>query len=130
MIVDTSYIIDQFRRDADAVAKDVELTENGVTLRLPSMVVQELFIGVPRASNSAAEEQRVRTILHSHPIIPLDASIAERAGTLIGDLRNDGTALSVGDASVAATALVEDEPLLTNDATDFSAIPELTLETY
>lgn len=112
------------------MAKDVELTENGVTLRLPSMVVQERFIGVPRASNSAAEEQRVRTILHSHPVIPLDAGIAERAGTLIGDLRNDGIALSVGDASVAATALVEDEPLLTNDVTDLSAIPGLTLETY
>lgn len=130
MIVDTSYVIDQFRQDPAAVAKDRELSRNGVPLSLPSMVVQELFVGVSRATNSTGEEQRVRAILRSHPIIPMDARVAERAGTLIGDLRNQGTALSVGDASVAATALVEGEPLLTNDVTDFSPVPGLTLETY
>ena len=65
------------------------------------------------------------------PVVVLDENIARRAGALEGHhLTSDSKpTLGPGDATVAATGLVWNEPVVTNDS-DFEHVDGLDIERY
>ena len=67
----------------------------------------------------------------NRPVVDLDSNIARRAGVLEGHHLTDDTkpTLGLGGAIVAATGLVCNEPVVTNDG-DFESIDGLTVERY
>ena len=67
----------------------------------------------------------------NNPIVDLDSNIARRAGALEGHhLTSDSKpTLGPGDATVAATGLVFNEPVVTNDG-GFESVDGLRVETY
>jgi predicted nucleic acid-binding protein len=134
MIVDTSFVLDVIDGVDAAVEKERELEADGVPLIIPAMVVQELYIGVGKVANTPGERSRVEGVLEAYPLVDTTPSIARRAGRLLGERLADapdggGPGIGKGDATIAATALERDEPILAGDS-HFETIDGLAVETY
>ena len=129
MLLDTAFLIDLMNGNADAVAKARELETNLVQQRLSAMTLFELYYGVARATDSAAERETVEEVLASKPVHPADTAVMRKAGRLAGELQNDGTPVGDGDVIIAATADVLQEPVLTRNVGDFERLG-VNIETY
>lgn len=130
MILDTSFLIDVIRDDTNARQKVEEIEDAGVRQVIPAMAVQELYIGVGATEALQRERNRVEAILNSRPIVPTTAEIARKAGLIDGQLRKNGKQIDVGDATIGATGLVLEEPVVTGNPDHFQRIPSLAVETY
>ena len=74
---------------------------------------------------SATEERRIRTLLLTHRLIPVDETIAECFSLLLAQYAPHN--LRKADALVAATAWSRMLPLLTNNTRHYRFISEITL---
>lgn len=118
MIADTAFLIALMKNDQDAHEKLEELEERHEPVKIPSMAVLELAIGIG-AELSDDEARAVQAILEPHPIISMDERIAMRAGIMIGEGNTSAMKKRKGDAAIAATADIEGEPVLTRNVDDF-----------
>ncbi|MDL5362103.1 PIN domain-containing protein [Halalkalicoccus sp. NIPERK01] len=130
MILDTAFVIDLIDGDPGAIEKARTIEEGGIVLRVPAMVLLELYIGVEKVAETSEEERQVRRVVDSLPKVEMNETIAMRAGRIIGRLRTEDLTLGKGDAAIGATGLVFDEPVLTRNTSDFERIPELVVKTY
>lgn len=130
MIQDTSFIIDILNGDPDA--QDVlELIEReNRPEKVASITSLELYEGIQRSQRPADEKQTVLSVLDSKHVIPADHSIMKHAGELSGQLIEAGKQIDREDCVIAATAIQENEPVLTRNATHFERVPNLDVETY
>jgi len=130
MIEDTSFIIDLLRGDPGAVETLEELESNRVPEKLSAVTVLELQEGISRSGHPEREQNRIRSVLTSKHIIPADQDIMMKAGSISGQLYQDGTPIDREDCIIAATALLENEPVLTGNVSHFRRIPDLEMKTY
>lgn len=134
MIVDTSFVLDVIADVNEAVEKERELEAEGVPLVIPTMTVLELYVGVGKVANTRGERQTVEAVLDSHPIADMTPSISRRAGRILGERMaagsdDEGPGIGKGDATIAATAIERDEPVLAGDG-HFESVPGVEVETY
>jgi predicted nucleic acid-binding protein len=129
VLLDTGFLIDLMNGDEDAVDKARELEADLVQQRLSSMTLFELYYGVARSNQSAAERERIENVLASKPVHPADAAVMRKAGRRSGELANDRDAVGDGDVIITATAAVVDEPVLTRNVRDFERL-DVEIETY
>ncbi len=129
MLLDTAFLIDLMNGDDGAVEKAQEIEAELVQQRLAAMTVFELYYGIARAEQAAAEREQVEQVLGSKPIHAADSAVMRKAGRLAGELANDGTPVDDGDVIIAATAHVVEEPVLTRNVDDFERL-DVEIETY
>jgi len=129
MILDTSFLHDVMHGDQDALDRAVEV-ENRHTVKLSSMSVYELYYGVGYTDRDQAERQKVDSVIGSKYIRPADTAVMRKAGEMDGQLSRDGLSVGQADLIIGATALVEDEPVLTRNVSEFERIPGLDVESY
>jgi len=127
MILDTSYIIALDEQDPDAIALSKEHDAANLPQRLPATVLSELYVSVGAGQNSHDNVRAYEELVGNLPIVDIDQNIARRAGVIQGDhLVSDTTpALGLADATIAATALVYSEPVVTEDTDDFGSVEGL-----
>ena len=130
MILDTSFLIDIMNGNQAALSKVDEIESNGIKQVIPAMTLQELYIGVGASELPAEERRKIERVVETRPIIPTSEEIARKAGKIDGQLRKDGLPINVGDASIGATGIVLDQPVVTGDFDHFERIPDLDVETY
>ena len=98
---------------------------DGVTETEVSVVtIAELTVGVLMASD-ADRPARVATLSAVESTwdpLPVDAEVARQFARIVAALRTDGRRIPILDALVAATALVQQIPVVTQDQ-DYDAIP-------
>lgn len=131
MILDTDFLISLRAAEDGAIALAAELEADNVPTRLPTIVVQELFAGVGAGADRVENARDFEALVANTPVVPLDGHIARRAGVLEGRhlASDERPTLGPGDAIVAATALVHDESVVTNDE-DFAAVDGLRVTPY
>lgn len=130
MILDTAFVVDLMDGDSGAVARAEALAAGDVPEHLAAVTVFELSYGIWRRDYSAAERERVTAVLDTKVVLPADQAVTAEAGKLHARLENDGRAIGVFDAMVAATARVADEPVLTRDEDHFERVDGVAVETY
>ncbi|MFN2489707.1 MAG: PIN domain-containing protein [Actinomycetota bacterium] len=89
------------------------------------MTLAELHVGVLLARSPKTRAQRLRTlglVERNFDPIPVDDAIARAFAELVADARTKGKHPRVVDALIAATALVNDIPIYSQDA-DFEGMP-------
>lgn len=130
MIQDTSFLIDVL--GGDPAALDVlELIEReNQPEKVASITSLELYEGVHRSAKPDDEKQDVLRVLDSKHVIPADHSIMKQAGQLSGRLIADGARIDREDCIIAATAIQENEAVLTRDESHFERIAKLDVRTY
>lgn len=129
MILDTEFFISLREGEEGAVEKAAELERSGQPKRVPTVVIQELYVGVGYGFEDAAQEYDA--LLANEPLVQLDENIARKAGRLQGEhlASDDKPELGPGDAVVAATGLTHSEPVVSKDG-DFESVDGLTVESW
>jgi len=130
MIQDTSFLIDILNGDPDALDTLDLLEREHRPQKVASITSLELYEGVRRSDKPDDEKRAVLRVLDSKHVIPADHPVMKRAGELSGDLVAAGERIDREDCVVAATAIGENEPVLTRNESHFDRIPALDVETY
>lgn len=130
MILDTTVLVDLLRGRKEAEERIRGLEDEGRLLWIPNPAVLELFEGIERADRPSEERRKVREVIESYTLIPLETDHARRAGTVSGRLVRRGRMLDPIDVQIAGVALVEDRAVLTRNAKHFERIPGLDVATY
>lgn len=131
MILDTEFLISLQAESPAALELAAEFESEGVPTRLPTIVLEELYVGVGAGKNANENVRRYEALIAHKPTIPLDENISRHAGVLEGQhLTSDAKpTLGPGDAIIAATGLVYNEPIVTNDG-DFESVDGPQVELY
>lgn len=130
MILDTAFVVDVLRGDHAALALRSELEAGSEPVRVPTVVLYELWEGVVAARNPPREQEVLEETLLGYATMPLKPEHAQRAGAVRAALRRRGVILGDVDLLIAGTALAEDEIVLTRNARDFERVPDLRVRTY
>lgn len=131
MLLDTSFLLDVMKSDADALAKDDELNEQGVPQQLSAMTLYELYWGVGYVDTPRDEKNKIDAVIGSKEIYPMTPNIGRKAGRIAGELAREGQSLNdAGDELIGATAVVHDKPVLTRNPDHFQRIDDVEVETY
>lgn len=129
MILDTGFFIALDEGKQSAIDKKDELVGSGLPQRIPSVVIEELYVSVGAGTRSFQNAEKYEKLMANYPVVPLDENIAKRAGALEGihAVSDSKTNLGAGDAIVAATALQFNEPVVGEDS-DFGDVDGLEVE--
>ena len=130
MILDTDFLIDLMHNNESAARRKQKLNEEIETPSVSTATIFELWAGIFMSRKSDEEKRKVTGALGGIRAVGLSQTIAERAGELHGLLKKEGNDIGVIDTMIAATALTENEILLTNNAKHFSRIKGLRIEGY
>lgn len=130
MIEDTSFIIDVFHNDSDAVRFLDIIESEQRPERLASITVLELYEAIPQLDAPEERRQKILAVLDSRHAIPGDAKVMRKAGKLSGELIRSGQEIDREDCIIAATALLHDEPIVTRNVDHFERIDGLDVRTY
>jgi predicted nucleic acid-binding protein len=130
MIEDTSFLIDIINGDEDAAATLELLERENRPEKIAAITSLELYEGIECSQKPADEKQAVLRVLDSKHVIPADHSIMKHAGELSGRLVSEGQRIDREDCIIAATAIQENEPVLTRNRSHFDRVPNLEVETY
>ena len=99
-----------------------KLLEQGQVLACCPVNITEVYAGL-----RSGEEEKTATFLDSLEYLPVTTEIARRAGLLRRDWQRKGQTLSYSDVTIAAVALSNHVPLLTDNRRHF---PMAELQLY
>jgi predicted nucleic acid-binding protein len=121
MLLDTTVLIDVLRNRNQRRKLLAGLVAAGQVLATSTVNVAEVYSGL-----RPGEERATRAFLGGLDLLPVSASVAERAGNLKADFRLQGQTRSITDMIVAATALENGLRVATDNVKDFQ-VPGLAL---
>lgn len=116
MIIDSSVLV-----DIDRGSEKYRKIPSG-RHSISAATYAELSVGENLSDKSNKSLQKIRDNLD---IVPIDREVADKAGGIIADLRDRGERIGVNDSYIAATALVNNESVLTANRKHFDKIEEL-----
>jgi predicted nucleic acid-binding protein len=131
MIADTEFLISLRGQEEAALELASTFEVRNLPIRVPTAAVQQIFVGVAFGENSFENVRDYESLLANKPVVPLTDNIARKAGVLEGDheASDRKPALGMADSIIAATGLVYNEAIVTNDG-DFEDVDGLQVELY
>lgn len=124
-LADTSFFVGlETERLSEQTVAEFDLGVSAITLG-------ELRLGVLSAGGSNQPEiasRRLATyqLARQFEPIPVDEEISDAWALLVAQLRSQGRKAPINDTWIAATAIVNDLPIITQDG-DYTAMPGLTV---
>jgi predicted nucleic acid-binding protein len=121
-LLDTSFFVAAESGRPLGEAEGVTETEISV------VTLAELIVGVLVAEEAdrAARVATLSAVESTWDPLPVDAEVARQFARIVADLRNRRRRIPVLDAFLAATAIVEEIPVVTQDR-DYDSIPGLAV---
>lgn len=130
MIEDTSFLIDVLRGNERALERLGYIEAERRPEKISAITVLEIYEGVAQADRPEDETSRVLEVLDSKHVVPADHELMRDAGTISGELYRDGRPIDREDCIVAATALRDDEPVVTRNPDHFRRVPGVDVVSY
>jgi len=130
MIEDTSFIIDLLHNDSDALAYLDIIGKENRPEKVAAVTVLELYEAVPQLDIPEKRRQKVLNVLDTRHTVAADETIMRNAGKISGTLRSRGEQIDREDCMIGATALLNDEPVVTRNRKHFARIDGLTVKSY
>ncbi len=122
MILDTNFLIALDNRDPSARQKAKQIERQNRPRKVPDVVVAELWVSVGYGATPTKNRRNLRQVLRNLGRADLTRRIAKLGGKIQGEAKdNDPNNSGVGlaNALIAATAIELNEPVVTNNTTDF-----------
>lgn len=131
MILDTTFIA-ALRYDPDARALAREHEAANLPQRIPVMTLTELYVSVGQGTQPHDNARKHEELIANLDVVPTTQNIGRRAGVLAGLHESSDTkpSLGIADATIAATGLVYNEPVVTDDLDDFESVDGLAVTTW
>jgi len=111
MLFDTSVIVADLRKRIDGF----ERAGNSTTVFICTPVLGELWHGVLKATNAAAEQIKLDALLAQVAVLHPDEATAKRYGSITAALERQGRMIPANDIWIAAIALECGLPVATRD---------------
>jgi tRNA(fMet)-specific endonuclease VapC len=124
-ILDTdtlSYILD--RRHPEVVQTARQYLRVFRYFSISSVTVEEAISGYVGQRNVEGRS-RFLSQLEAFEVIPFDREEAQIAGDIVGSLKREGQSIGTLDPFIAATAIVNDRELITNNLRHYARIVDL-----
>jgi len=130
VILDTNVIIRIMQGNPKVIRTVKRLERNQVRLNVSLITVYELYHSLERVSNPEERQQTIEAVLNSKPKYPADEVVMKKAGRIDGRLTANGREIGAVDTIIAATAVVHEESILTENVKHFERVDGLSVETY
>lgn len=124
-ILDTdilSYVLDQ--RFSEVVETSKQYLRVFRYFSISAVTVEESVSGYVMQRNSDGQA-RFLSLVEEFEVIPFDREEAEIAGDIVGSLKREGLTIGALDPFIAATAIVNDRELVTNNLRHYARIVDL-----
>lgn len=125
-LIDTDWIIDHLNGIVKRTRRLQELAPQGLAVSIIS--VAELWEGIHCSREPERSRIQMERFLAGVAVLGLDEEACRRFGQLRGELRSRGGIIGDFDLLIAATALVHNLVLLTNNRKHFEKIQDLRVE--
>lgn len=129
-VVDSTFLIDLMRGDPGAYTFLQGWEAEGWPVHAPTVAVYELHRGLARSDRPTLELERIRQVLSTLSLLPMDAEAAKIGGQIEGALKEAGTPIGVEDCMIAGIALRHGHAVLTRNTKDFGRIQGLDILEY
>ena len=130
MIQDTSFVLDVLGGNQAALNRLTDVEARNLPEKISGVTVLELHEGIQRSSRPGTERRQVLDVLASKVVIDPSLEIMAEAGRISGRLFDAGQPIDREDCVIAASALAEDEPVLTGNPGHFDRVPDLEVVSY
>jgi tRNA(fMet)-specific endonuclease VapC len=127
--LDTNTCIDYMRRKVPSLSQKL-LSCDPKDIKIPSVVVAELFYGVKKSVKRTENLLRLKSFLKPVEIIPFDEAAAECYGDIRTALELAGTPIGGNDMMIAAVVLSRAGILVTNNTKEFLRVANLHVENW
>ena len=122
VLVDTSVLIDYFRRKDKGRTLLHQLAEDGCTLKLSVITEYEVYVGATTDQLAYWDQ-----VLEHIEVLPLGSREVRRAAMIQAKLKRQRMQVALPDLFIAATALEADLPVATLNRKHFVALPGIRL---
>ena len=128
-LVDTNILVYLQTKRSPAVEHHV-LTLNPGDAAMSVITFGELFYGLSKSARPHETLERLRTLTHTVPVLPLPEHAAEAYGRIRSKLEARGKMIGNNDLWIAAHAKAASLILVTNNEREFRRIDGLTIENW
>lgn len=125
--LDSDIIIDFLKEKEYAIKKIKDLQEKELKLSTTTINTFELFRGVIKSKSSEAIDPLIK-FLSNISIYNFNLESSKKAAEIFENLIANGEIIDLADIMIAATVILNNEPLLTKNIKHFKRIPELKIE--
>ncbi|MBQ7221773.1 MAG: type II toxin-antitoxin system VapC family toxin [Synergistaceae bacterium] len=130
-VLDTNVCIDYMRKGRKAGLIDAKFLQYGVrNIKLPAVVVAELLYGAYHSKSIEKNLKETISLIANFEVFSFGAAEADAYGRIRASLERKGKVISDNDMFIAATALVRNAVLVTNNTREFSRIDGLRLDDW
>jgi tRNA(fMet)-specific endonuclease VapC len=126
--LDTNTFSDLVRRPGGPVRDNISARRDDV-IGMSLIVRCEIEFGLAQKA-SGALRKRVELVLQTMPVFDFTAPVQEQYGWLRAELKRLGTPIGPNDLFIAAHALMMGAVLVTDNETEFSRVPGLSVENW
>jgi tRNA(fMet)-specific endonuclease VapC len=127
-LIDTNIIIYSLKNHS-LVNRNFELQKH-IPKAISVITYGELYFGARKSQFKEKNTATVQRIAELFPIIQVNKAIMSVFGELKANLQTQGVCIDDFDLIIAATSLVMNYTLVTNNVSHFSPIPSLKLENW
>jgi tRNA(fMet)-specific endonuclease VapC len=127
--LDTNICIYYMRRKVSSLSQKL-LSHNPKDIKIPSVVVAELFYGVNKSVKRTENLLGLKSFLKPVEIIAFDEAAAECYGDIRAALELTGQPIGGNDMMIAATVRSRDGIWVTNNTREFLRVANLHVENW
>ena len=128
--LDTTFLVDLIRGEKKVLDALEKLEKSEENISISSISVMELVMGASISNNASIENDKIMKLLESLIILNFDKDCAVLAGEIQASLRKSGNLIDLEDIMIGATAVNQNEILITKNKRHFERIHNLEIETY
>jgi tRNA(fMet)-specific endonuclease VapC len=128
-MLDTNICIYAMRGKPAGLQRRLEAIESS-EVAVSCIVVAELWTGVMKSQLRLRSEAALAAFLSRVTVVDWPSAASRIYGSIRAHLEHRGTPISVADMLIAAHALHEDLPLVTNNREEFRRVPGLKVESW
>jgi predicted nucleic acid-binding protein len=125
VIVDTDVVSFYVKADTRAKLYDDHLRRTDAAISF--MTLAELEQWMLQHGWGAQRKRHLEQEISRYAVLAFDRDLCRWWATVRVECRKAGRSIDVGDAWIAATALLYDAPLLTHNPNDYAGVPGLTV---
>jgi tRNA(fMet)-specific endonuclease VapC len=120
MVIDTCIFIEHLRSKDRTNTKLAALPKDEVPY-VSVVTLFELYCGAPTPD----KKQDIVTLTEDLNVLAFDVEVAAKAGDIYRALKRRNKNIGVADVMIAATCLVNGQPILTSNKKDFKLVDDL-----
>ena len=128
-LLDSDILSALMKRNADVVSRAREYLRDHEQLTFSSITRYEILRGL-KAKRAVAQHARFDEFCENCQILPITNDVVNRAADIYAELHRGGQLIGDADILIAATALVHDLDLASNNVAHFERVKGLTVATW